>query len=349
MSLLANNSTLARTHNHPRHRLRHDWINTRPSSLFALRIQEHQNNCSLPLADFRFRNRFGMGSDIHVWTQAVCNAMQEGLRIRTEMPWIYYAAKQCGDNQNASAMSCYFPKAELHCPRDYEELFDAVHSSERPKVYRARGKVTRSCEYILNAYNLSYADVRAAGVEFLFSSLSQLVVDEAERQLNQVFAHVEHIPSNLITVHIRWGDKVDEMTLVSIEEYVQAVHNILTARRILSDESVHIFLATEDPKAVSAFTQAAPSDWNIYVDQYFHDFLAFRSDEYNGNPRMAVELEGEPGLRALGSLLVAMEATDYVLTTQSNWSRLMNELRKTILEHQCRGCTRVIDLRKGEW
>ncbi|GKY93422.1 hypothetical protein MPSEU_000309700 [Mayamaea pseudoterrestris] len=355
-------------HYHPhRLKLRFDWTNLQSSSSFATMIRNHQNNCSLPLADFTFRNRFGMGSDLHVWTQAVCNAMEQGYRIRTKLPWIYYANEQCNNNNymNTAAMTCYFPKSELQCPNDVPHALplaaanDTNHGSDSlaiaapttHKLYRANGKIQKSCLTIMEQYNLSYGDVRAAGVEFLFRNVSPLVQMEAERQLNLVFGSAT-VPPHLITVHVRWGDKKDEMKLVPIERYVNAVQSILDERRQRQqhdDYGVHIFLATEDPDAVEAFTSAAPSDWNIYVDQYYKEMLPFRDAGYNGNPRMAQALSGQPGLKALASLLVAMEANDFVLTTQSNWSRLMNELRTSILEAKCKGCTRMIDLSYGEW
>jgi hypothetical protein len=46
--------------------------------------------------------------------------------------------------------------------------------------------------------------------------------------------------------------------------------------------------------------------------------------------------------------LVAMEANDFVLTTGSNWSRLMNEIRINILNPRCNDCTTMIDLKRGE-
>ena len=52
---------------------------------------------------------------------------------------------------------------------------------------------------------------------------------------------------------------------------------------------------------------------------------------------------------ALGSLLVAMEANDFVLTTASNWSRLMDELRKNVLEPRMANGTIMVDLRPGQW
>ena len=41
----------------------------------------------------------------------------------------------------------------------------------------------------------------------------------------------------------------------------------------------------------------------------------------------ATDLSGQNGWIALGSLLFAIEANDFVLTLASTWSRLMNELR----------------------
>jgi hypothetical protein len=63
---------------------------------------------------------------------------------------------------------------------------------------------------------------------------------------------------------------------------------------------------------------------------------------------LAKKLKGRPGLVALASVLVAMQADDYVLTTKSNWSRLINELRKNVLDPRCGDCTRLVDLAPGE-
>ena len=57
---------------------------------------------------------------------------------------------------------------------------------------------------------------------------------------------------------------------------------------------------------------------------------------------MAKAQKGAPGLATLASLLIAMEANDFFLTTASNWSRLMDLLRGFILEHHY--STTVIDL-----
>jgi hypothetical protein len=164
------------------------------------------------------------------------------------------------------------------------------------------------------------------------------------------------IPKDLITVHIRWGDKGKEMKLVSAQEYIDAIDQILHLRKkgstSTSTSTANIFLATEDPDAVREFTSLISStrnNWTVWIDAYFHDMLPHRIKKYNGNPQMSKELGGHPGLVAMSSLLVAMEANDFVLTTASNWSRLLNELRKNVLDPNCGNCTQMIDLRPGEW
>lgn len=151
-------------------------------------------------------------------------------------------------------------------------------------------------------------------------------------------------PDDLITVHVRWGDKKREMKLVNMTDYIAAVQRI-SSDLGRNNSHANVFLATEDPKAVEEFRKLAPSEWNIYVDAYFEQFLPHRQANYNGNPRMSKRLGGSPGLVALASLLVALEANDFVLTTASNWSRLMNELRKNILQPRLDRPSLLVDLR----
>jgi hypothetical protein len=111
----------------------------------------------------------------------------------------------------------------------------------------------------------------------LFTRVSKHVQDEATRQLNRVFSSNDQqgVPVDLITVHIRWGDKEQEIKLLGIDSYIQAVKHILQQRKRPLD-TANIFLATEDPRALTEFESAAPVGWKIYVDQYFHDLLPHR-------------------------------------------------------------------------
>ena len=63
---------------------------------------------------------------------------------------------------------------------------------------------------------------------------------------------------------------------------------------------------------------------------------------------MAIQLDGRPGLVVLGSLLLAIEANNFLLTTANNCSRLMNEVRTNVLGPRCGNCT--TDLQEySEW
>lgn len=324
--------------------LRLDWGNLQVSTPLGKRIAAFQSNCSIPMGKLIYRNKFGLGSDLHIWGTVICNAMEIGRRVVTHKPWIYEDQQACRDfDQNPSGMACYFSTAEMQCPQD---MVMATHAkTNATRLYLRKGEVGLGCDSIQKDY--SPADIRAAATEFLFAGISPIVVHEARKQLLKVFGP-QGPPANLITVHIRWGDKRREMKLVSATQYVDAVRKLLQ-----EDATGNVFLATEDPEAVREFRVAAPSEWNIYVDAYLEEFLPHRDgNAYNGNPRMSTKLGGSPGLVGLASLLVAMEANDFVLTTASNWSRVINELRKTVLRSRLDRLPRVIDLRRrvdGKW
>lgn len=332
-------------------KLRFDWTSLSPRSPLAVSMMQHQTNCDLPLGYFRYRNRFGLGSDLHVYSQALCNAMEQQVRVHSVTPWNWWDVELCNNtaSRDETAMSCYFPASELQCPGDAARVIMTGEGITFAKnISNARGKVKVRCPEIMAEYTVS--EIRAAGAEFLFTRVSKHIQDEATRQLNRVFSSNDQqgVPVDLITVHIRWGDKEQEIKLLGIDSYIQAVKDILKQRNRPLD-TANIFLATEDPRALTEFQSAAPVGWKIYVDQYFHDLLPHRRDIYNGPNHMALDLQGKPGPAALGSLLVAMEANDFVLTTASNWSRLMNELRGSILDPACGNCTLLVDLKPGEW
>jgi hypothetical protein len=349
--------------------LQFDWTNLERMSPLARNMSRHQEElCDLSLANFRYDLRHGMGSDLHMWSQALCNGMEQGLRIRSPMPWNWRDEASChnlsiaaknrdrSDFINSSAMTCYFPQSELMCPNDVQRavLDDQIVGTIPIEMAPRFTIVGRECPTLIEKYGVS--EIRAAAMEFLFTRVSPIVQEEAQRQLPIVFGELRQVPTNLITVNIRWGDKGEEMQLVSIDKYINAVKEILNMRQMdksISEsekaKTVSIFLATEDPEAVKQFTEAAPTDWKIYLDAYYQELLPHRLSEFNGNPLMTAKLNGRPGLITLGSLLVSMESKDFVLTTASNWSRLINELRKNVLNPRCNNCTRMIDLLDDEW
>ncbi|GAX27463.1 hypothetical protein FisN_23Hh073 [Fistulifera solaris] len=322
----------------------------------SFQLYSHQHNCTLSSANFWFRNRFGLGSDLHVWSQAVCNAMQHQVRIRTIGPWIWQSRGDCAirasdssnkDDSFSSPMACYFPLAEPACSLP-AAMNQSPLSSTTLNLTKDRGVLLdNACRDFREQHNVTVSAWRVAAMEYLFSRLSSPLQREANRQLHLVFPNGV-VPPDLITVHIRWGDKEDEMKLVPMSVYIRAVVDL--AKDL---QQVHVYLSTTDPSAVYEFVSQSPKEWKIYVDAYFQEYykqqLSSDSNQYNQNPHLSLQHDGKPGFMALASLLVALEANAFVLTTASNWSRLLNELRQSILDPACDHCTRMTDLRPGEW
>ena len=352
----------------PKHlTLRFDWTNLTVRSPIAKLMVSHQSNCTLPLGNYFWRKKiFGLGSDLHVWSAALCNAIEDGLRIRTHNvnPWVWVDLNQCNSDEiQFSTLSCYFPHAELQCPEDRKQLssllegsrdrtlgLSILHGAVNSNISNPiHFKCNKNSTSPMNVY--SKTEWRAAGTETLFSRVSPLVQREAERQLNLVFPNGK-VPSDLITVHMRWGDKKFENKISGIDETLGGIRKMRLKRGDDLKRPTSILLCTEDPKAVQAFQMAAPKNWKIYLDQFYKEMLPHRPDDdgiYNKVPKISRSLNGKTGLWSLGSLLVAMEANAFVLVLSSNWSRLMDELRRNVLNPRCHNCTLMVNVAMGKW
>eukprot|EP00939_MAST-03C_sp_MAST-3C-sp1_P003088 g3088.t1 len=189
--------------------------------------------------------------------------------------------------------------------------------------------------------NPSRDTFRNAVAEYLFSEgLTNVIKVEVLRQIKFMFGSSMQIPKDLITVHMRWGDKHKETRLHKASKYVNAVKDMLLARSQASSENpVHVYVHSEDPRAMVAFREACPSAWLLYGNQ------AAVSSSSTASPQTgAGSTEGRLGTMSIAALVIAMEADEYVLTSTSNWSRLINELRLGVIDPRCNGCTRMIDL-----
>ena len=331
-------------------KLRFEWTSLELHSTLAKRMYDHQHNCSVPVTPHLFRSAFGhqgpgysrnygLGSELHVWGHAAIYAMIRGARVRTapRLDWAWWDQEACNGTTSSSSslLACYFPIAETSDCQN--EVFDN-DPSKRSHLDLCGNQLGEQS---------SVADERMALTEYLFSNVSPLVVKEATKQLKAVFPN-GIVPPNLITIHVRWGDKDQEMKLKSIEEYIDATKRVVEEQKI---DSVNIFLCTEDPKATAAFLSQKPKEWNVYLDYFYTYMLPYRTvnSTYNALGDLSMDvLKGKAGLWALGSLLVAMEANIFILTTKSNWSRMMNELRLGIVNPRCNDCTTMIDLGYGE-
>ncbi|CAJ1932830.1 unnamed protein product [Cylindrotheca closterium] len=355
-------------------KLRRKWEHNPPESPLAKQMANHQSDCSKPIATHYLDNTYGLGSHLILWGQAMCNAMEQGYRLHSSIKvdseykqWIWLDQEYCA-TQDEHPMTCYFPWAEEEaCALANQDSTGNIKFSynftnvtvQDPRAYR--------CALTQKTVGITERDeYRASATEYLFSHVSPLVIQEAQRQIGIIFGDLPNAmaPENLITVHIRWGDKFWEMDLAKIEEYIDAIQSLIQSDASLvgPDGLVHIYLATEDPKAHDEFLAAVPNDWKVYADITLQEINSFRPVKGNRASHATRNTKGRAGLVAMGSLLVALEAKAYVLTTKSNFSSLINHLRRKIVNRQCRKsegrindddngdeCTAAIDLRPDVW
>lgn len=327
-------------------KLRHDWSHHPPLSRFAKAIDAHQSNCSLPVNTFHLDNSYGMGSHIALWSQAMCNSMEAGFRLRTYNPiWLWLDQTFCNRAvAEKSPWLCYLPGSEFKCGCEETPLLSNDNASDPRDLKRHQCALLRgNGEDVLREF-------RAASTEFLFHRIAPLVIQEARRQVGLLFG-AKGTPDDLITVHVRWGDKFWEMpnrTLVAVQTYMDAISTLLQETQG-HNRTANIYLATEDPRAYREFKNATPAGWNIYFDRTVEELHRFRPPKGNRASHMSMNSKGRAGLAGLASLLVAMEAKLFVLTTKSNWSSVINHLRKNVIDPRCNDCTKMIDLVSGVW
>lgn len=316
--------------------LRRQWLDNPPLSKYARMIEEHQTNCSLPLATHTFDNTFGLGSHFILWGQAMCSAMETGYRMRSYAPeWLWLDQQHCDMDQAVKSPTlCYFPNTEFRCSPT--ELPQPRNVSD-PRRKEKWCKLAKQSTLVKDQF-------RAGVTEYIFQKVSPLVIREAKRQTGIVFPGGK-APDGLISLHIRWGDKFWEMDLPPIQEYIDAVKSLLPD----VDAPAHIYLSTEDPRAHDELMETKPDHWTVYPDITLRELADFRPKKGNRASWTTRNTKGRAGLVALGSLLVAMEANLFVLTTKSNWSSMMNHIRTNIIDPRCGQCTRAVDLRPGGW
>lgn len=170
---------------------------------------------------------------------------------------------------------------------------------------------------------------------------------EAEAEITNVFGDYG-IPENMITVHLRWGDKRKEMKLVTQQEFVDAIDAIATTHNLTHPK---VFVTTESKEALEKIEQYVKSHkptWTLYnygpsVFESKAPSAAMATSPMN----MARHTGGIIGKASIIALLYAMESRYYVLTSGSNWSRLIDELRRNVVDYKCGNCTVMVDLRQA--
>ena len=98
---------------------------------------------------------------------------------------------------------------------------------------------------------------------------------------------------------------------------------------------------------LSSCPQACPKDWKVFV--YLAAVVPHNASEAAAKRSPvddALRTRGRLGLESLIALLLALEAKYYVLARRSEWSWLVDDLRKSLVHAHCGGCTNMADLRE---
>jgi hypothetical protein len=120
-------------------------------------------------------NRNGLGAEVHICSQKLCNAMDKNWRIRTSSPWQWLDEAVSGPPEHAvTAMNCYFPKAEARCPGDLMVDKSQSHSNLIESPFQER------CPGIIENKHQKVLEFCAASIEYLFQSVDPTLIQEAE-------------------------------------------------------------------------------------------------------------------------------------------------------------------------
>lgn len=147
-------------------------------SPIAKNIERHQSDCTLPVATDYVDDNYGMGSHLYVWTQAVCNSMEMGFRLRSINPqWLWLDKTYCDEAEaERSPLNCYFPMAEDRCG---DAVGGAAAAPDAATSLLVNVTDPRDMEKRCSSVKQDLHAFRAAAVEYLFQSVSPLVIREA--------------------------------------------------------------------------------------------------------------------------------------------------------------------------
>ncbi|CAI5472213.1 unnamed protein product, partial [Closterium sp. Yama58-4] len=124
-----------------------------------------------------------------------------------------------------------------------------------------------------------------------------------------------YAPRPMVSVHVRQSDKFKEMTLLSFAMHMFFAHRLRAAVPDLK----HVWLNTEMESVIEQTKQ--------YPSWQFHYSTNARLPP-GANDTRAYEFMQDVAV-SLASVLIAAECDYFVGSLESNWSRLINELRST--------------------
>ena len=246
----------------------------------------------------------GVGSNLHVASWALGCALLRGHLLSIEGRWFY-----CQQGQSKPGFECYFEPFHK-CPPSTSRVPRApFHACDRVKFPQMRDLVRLGVLPSADTGDLHVGWWRAQSVG-LFLRPNTEFLTLLRREMQPYFP----LPHPFVSIHVRHGDKGNEMHLHAFSEYLNATRVLLKHPRGAS-----VFVSTEDGAVIDE--AAENKEWKF--------FWTTGHKRLNSGPIQASGVHGtaEEMRIAFLNLYICLEADAFVWIRGSNWGRLLDELR----------------------
>lgn len=268
----------------------------------------------------------GVGSNLHVASWALGCALLRGHLLSIEGRWFY-----CQQGRSRPAFECYFEPFHKCPPYTSQVARAPFHACDRVKFPQIRdlvrlGVLPQSTTMRSNvSLHVGWWRAQSMGL-FLRPNAEFLGLIRREMQ------PYLPLPHPFVSIHVRHGDKGNEMRLHPFAEYLNATRVLLKHPRGAS-----IFVSTEDGGVIDE--AAENKEWRF--------FWTTGHKRLNSGPLQASGVHGtaEEMRIAFLNLYICLEADAFVWTRGSNWGRLLDELRN--ISGRCDALN--VDIDYDEW
>ncbi|KAI5478735.1 hypothetical protein MNV49_004660 [Pseudohyphozyma bogoriensis] len=295
----------------------------------------------------------GLGSAVHLFGWALRSALDSGAILawgEDPLGKIFFDDACVVDG--VRSMDCVFEPV-THCPRssfkktivggifDHPEALGGKNSARTvPTVFAEKLRETLLVPLTASAQTYWWRGQAAAYTLRLnrasLKYLAELRLNETEHYSisfdgtgkQQKGTMPWPLPPGTSNMHVRHGNKGQEMNLVPFKDYVVAGERLAALNPLYYWKGA--FVSSEDPAVFEEatnlqFVSGAETTSNLRWTWY-----ASHINRLNGGPNIQLESFGnrtETTLSWMSEFMIALECDAYIGTRGSNWNRLIDELR----------------------
>ncbi|CAF1542432.1 unnamed protein product [Adineta ricciae] len=202
--------------------------------------------------------------------------------------------------------------------------YSAVPITPTAIKYWWRGQATA---YILRLNELSLSKIRALRLDPLLHT--GFTVDKSSKLLQNIPVPFP-MPAHSFNIHVRHGDKGKEMRLIPFRQYVEEAEWF--AKQNPNSYHKLAFLSSEDPSIFDEAKQITSVTFDYGLTSPNENWIWYMSKikRLNTGPVQQLRVfqsRSDATLSWLLQLFMALECDGFVGTLNSNWNRIIDELR----------------------